>query len=255
MLKAATYNLRHASEDGPNAWSVRRPVMRALLESMAPDVLGTQEGLHAQLLEIAADWPGYDWVGVGREGGNEGEFAAVFFRTARLEALEVRHVWMSNTPDVAGSKTWGNHYVRMATLVRFRQREDGRKFWFWNAHLDHEVAAARKNSALLLAARARDIGEPLILAGDFNVAAGDSEAYTLLEEAGFRDVWLEAPVRKGPEVGTFHNYQPAEINGPRIDWILTRGAIAVREVEIVTFPGIGQQASDHFPVTASLEVG
>ena len=57
--------------------------------------------LIAQLQDIAADLPAFQWIGVGRDGGSRGEFMAVFYRTARLEPLAFDHFWLSDTPEVS----------------------------------------------------------------------------------------------------------------------------------------------------------
>src|SRR5262245_32577608 len=53
-LCVMTFNLRYASTNKPNSWPERRPVMRALLEKLSPDLIGTQEGLYVQLKEVAS---------------------------------------------------------------------------------------------------------------------------------------------------------------------------------------------------------
>jgi hypothetical protein len=45
-LCVVTFNLRFASDSKPNSWPERRPALRACVEEMAPDVMGTQEGLY-----------------------------------------------------------------------------------------------------------------------------------------------------------------------------------------------------------------
>src|SRR5207253_716685 len=76
-LCVMTYNLRYASPNPPNAWPQRRPLMRECIEKVSPDLLGTQEGLYQQLKDMAADLPEYTWLGLGREGGSQGEFMAI----------------------------------------------------------------------------------------------------------------------------------------------------------------------------------
>jgi len=56
-LCVMTYNLRFASPNPPNAWPTRRPLVREAIQSVAPDVLGTQEGLYGQLKDLASDLP------------------------------------------------------------------------------------------------------------------------------------------------------------------------------------------------------
>ena len=254
-LTVMTYNLRYASATPPNDWPARRPLMRELIQQLAPDVMGTQEGVYPQLKELASDLPEFDWIGLGREGGSRGEFMAVFYRKARLEALAYDHFWLSDTPEVMNSASWGNTHRRMVTWVRFRDRENGSEFLVFNTHFDHQVQAAREKSAELIRKRvaALDTKLPVLLIGDFNAAAGANKAYEILtSEKFFSDAWLAAPERRGDGVGTFNDFKTAVPGGARIDWILTRGDMAVERAEMSTFSRGGQFPSDHFPVTVRL---
>jgi endonuclease/exonuclease/phosphatase family metal-dependent hydrolase len=256
-LTVMTYNLRFASPNPPNAWPQRRPLMRELIQHLAPDVMGTQEGIYSQLKDLAADLPEFDWIGLGREGGSRGEFMAVFYRKARLDPLAYDHFWLSDTPEVMNSTTWGNTYRRMVTWVRFRDRTNGSEFYLFNTHFDHQVQPAREKSAELVRKRvaALDTKLPVLLIGDFNAAAETNKAYlTLTAEQFFTDAWLAAPERRGEGVGTFNDFKGAVPNGPRIDWVLTRGEVTVERAEISTFSRDGQFPSDHFPVAVTLKL-
>jgi len=254
-LCVMTYNLRYASPNPPNAWPTRRPLVREVIQSAAPDVLGTQEGLYAQLKDLASDLPEFDWIGTGRDGGSKGEFMAVFFRKARLEPLAFDHFWLSDTPEVIGSTTWGNSNRRMVTWVKFRDRAAGTEFFLFNTHFDHQIQPAREKSAELVRQRVAglDTKLPVVLIGDFNATAGTNKAYAILTaEKFFTDAWLSARERRGEGFGTFNDFKAAVPNGPRIDWILTRGNVAVDQMETVMFTRDGQFPSDHFPVVARL---
>ena len=252
-LVIATYNLRYAGDLSPNAWPERRPRVKALLDRYQPDLLGTQEGLYQQLREIAADQPAYDWIGLGRDGGSRGEFMAIFYRRDRLEPLEYDHFWLSDTPEVVASSTWGNGVRRMVTWARFRDRITGREFYFWNTHLDHEVQLAREKAAELIrrriAALPADI--PLFLVGDFNAVATANRAYDILaKESGLTDTWFAARERRNEDANSFTGFGPLRHEGQRIDWILARGAMEVRATEAVTFKPGDQWPSDHLPIVA-----
>jgi endonuclease/exonuclease/phosphatase family metal-dependent hydrolase len=257
-LSVMTFNLRFASPRPPNSWPERRPVMKALLEETKPDIIGTQEGVYYQLKEIAQDLPDYSWIGLGRDGGSRGEFMAVFYRTDRFEPLEYDHFWLSDTPEVIASTTWGHSNRRMMTWVKFLDKKNQRQFYFWNTHLDHQIQEAREKSALLIRDRINALNTtlPVILLGDFNAAAGANRTFDILvTDGGFTDTWDSATERRGEEVGTFHNYQPAIPQGRRIDWILTRGSLVADATEIPTFSQNGQFPSDHFPVMTWLRFG
>ncbi len=254
-LRVMTFNLRFASPQPPHAWPDRRPVMRDLLQREAPDIIGTQEGVYPQLRDIAADLPDYEWIGLGRAGGSRDEFCAIFFRRSRFEPVAFDHFWLSDTPDLVGSMTWGNRYRRMVTWVRLRERATGREIEVWNTHFDHEVELARENSALLLSERLAhvDPAMPLIVLGDFNAPAGAGRVHDILtRDASLADTWTLARERENEGYNTFHDYQPPARAGERIDWILARPPVEVVRTAIVTFPGEGQMPSDHFPVTAEL---
>lgn len=254
-LTVTTYNLRFASPNPPNAWPQRRPLVRELIQNIVPDVLGTQEGVYSQLKDLATDLPEFDWIGLGREGGSRGEFMAVFYRKARLEPLAYDHFWLSDTPEVMNSASWGNTYRRMVTWVKFRDRLTAQEFYLFNTHFDHEVQLAREKSAALVRQRVAALQTklPVLLIGDFNAAAESNEAYAILtDDQFFADAWLVAPERSGAGVGTFNDFKAAVPGGPRIDWILTRGEVAVERAEMSTFAPAGQFPSDHFPVTVKL---
>ena len=257
-LTVMTYNLKFGSPNPPNGWPQRRPLMRELIAQLAPDVFGTQEGLYGQLQDLAADLPAYQWIGMGREGGSRGEFMAVFYRTARLEPLAFDHFWLSDTPTVIGSKTWGPTLPRMVTWVKFRDRQTKREFIFVNTHFDHLVQAAREKSAQLIRERvaAFDAKLPVLLVGDFNAAAGSNKAYGILtDDKFFADTWTTARARVNEGIGTFNGFRAIPRDGVRIDWILSRGEVAADRIEIVTFSRDGQFPSDHFPVVAKLRLG
>jgi endonuclease/exonuclease/phosphatase family metal-dependent hydrolase len=252
-LLIATYNLRYAGDAPPNAWAQRRPLLQALLDRYRPDLIGTQEGLYSQLKDIAADQPGYDWIGLGRDGGSHGEFMAIFYRRDRLEPLEYDHFWLSDTPQVIASSTWGNGVRRMVTWARFRDRATGREFYFWNTHLDHEVQLAREKSAELIRQRIGQLpsGTPLFLVGDFNAVARENRAYEILtRDAGLTDTWFAARERRNEDANSFTGFGPLLREGKRIDWILARGAMDVRATEAVTLQPDGRWPSDHLPVMA-----
>lgn len=255
-LRVMTYNLRYASDTPPNAWPDRLPVALEMLREYQPDIIGTQEALYRQVKDFEASLPAYRWIGLGREGGSRGEFMAVFYRPDRLEPLEFDHFWLSDTPDVIGSSTWGNSNRRMVTWIQFRDRMANKDFYFFNTHFDHEIQEAREKSAALVRERIGKLpeGRPVILVGDFNAAHETNPVYhRLVGPDAFVDTWTMSDARS-EWVGTFHGYGPPVPNGARIDWILTRGPISCARSEIVTFSENGQRPSDHFPVIADLRI-
>ncbi|MDY7089540.1 MAG: endonuclease/exonuclease/phosphatase family protein [Actinomycetota bacterium] len=251
-LHVMTYNLRWGGFAQPNSWEQRRPVMRTLLTTERPDLIGTQEGLIVQLRDIEADLGGgYAFVGTGRLGGELGEFMAVFYRRDRLTPQTSGDFWLSDTPEDPGSETWGGFAVRMVTWVRFLDRATGKRFYAVNTHLDNASEHARRRAAELIRERLPALSPPLpiVLTGDFNTPAGSFVHERL---TGFlQDTWVTA-ARRGPSYATFHGYQPLEPDGPRIDWVLTTPGVVASAALTNTYQRGGQFPSDHLPVQVRL---
>jgi endonuclease/exonuclease/phosphatase family metal-dependent hydrolase len=257
-LDVMTFNLRFASTTEPNSWATRRPVMRQLLRQEAPTVLGTQEGLYQQLRDIHSDLgPHYEWIGTGREGGSHDESTAIFYDTRRLAPVEHDTLWLSDTPRVIGSNTWGGAFPRIVTWVRFHDRAvGGRDFYVFNTHFDHVGQYARERSAQFLGQRiaAVDRSLPVVVTGDFNAAAHENQAYDILLATGLVDTW-DAAAERGRLYATFHGYKPLTPDGERIDWILATPGTTVHRAVINTFEMNGQFPSDHLPVQATVTLG
>lgn len=256
-LTVMTFNLRYASDRPPNSWPERRPVAGEALRAVAPDILGTQEGLPSQIRDIAADHPEYASLGIGRDADGDGESATIFYRRARLIALEHGHFWLSDTPELPGSTGWGNVLPRMTTWIRFHDHDSDRELFVVNTHLDHESADARLRGAELICARTEgfDPALPVIVTGDFNAISRVDPTYDVFLGAGFTDLRFAARDDRGPTYDSFHGYRPPLTGGAHIDWILGRGPITVVSFRLVDIELGGQYPSDHFPLAVTVQLG
>ncbi|PZO81056.1 MAG: endonuclease [Sphingomonas hengshuiensis] len=251
-LTVMSLNIRlPADGDGPNRWELRRDLTAATIARADPDVIGTQELFKRQGDDLVARLPRYRWIGTGRSGTGtaDDEHMGIFYRADRLRVERWGNFWLSDTPHVAGSITWGNLYPRMVTWAIFRAR-DGQGFAMFNTHLPYraEDEPAREKGAALLASRIPAIAGdlPVVVTGDFNTVP-DSATHARLAR-DLSDVWTTTRVRSGPDA-TFHGFTGKPDR--RIDWIFTRGFVAssVRTIDTrrgVLFP------SDHYPVVATL---
>lgn len=261
-LGAMTFNIRFGTaRDGDHAWPLRRDLAFHVIRDFDPAVLGVQEALRFQLDEIRAQLPHYGEVGVGREdGAEEGEYSAILYDQRRLDLLDHGTFWLSDTPEVPGSATWGNRITRIATWARFRDRDAGSTFHVFNTHWDHESQPARLNSATLLLDRIRARSfpdDPLLLMGDFN-AGEDNPAFQALlappapGHAPLYDTFRAVhPDALG--TGTYHAFT-GDRSGDKIDAILASPHWQTLDADIVRFSQNGIYPSDHFPVTATLRL-
>jgi endonuclease/exonuclease/phosphatase family metal-dependent hydrolase len=251
-LTVMSLNIRMPSpDDGANRWELRRDLTVATIRRANPDVIGTQELFKRQGDDVVARLPRYRWIGVGRSGAEraDDEHMGIFYRADRLIVERWGNFWLSDTPAVPGSNSWGHPFPRMVTWAIFREA-DGRRFAMFNTHLPYraEDEAAREKGAALLAARIPAIAGdlPVVVTGDFNTVP-DSPTYRRMTQ-DLRDAWATAPVRTGPEA-TFHGFTGKPDR--RIDWVFVKGFAVKRAATVDTRRG-DVFPSDHYPVVVTL---
>ena len=250
-LRVMTFNVRLPLEqDGANQWKFRRDLAAHVIARTKPDIVGTQELHKVQGDDFLARLPGYAWFGIDRRGGHGDEHMGIFYRHDRFRLIELGNFWLSDTPAVPGSISWGHPYPRMVTWGLFETKADGRRFYVLNTHFPYraEDGEARLKAARMIRQHIDALapGIPVILTGDFNTEP-DSAVHALLTDA-LTDARVTAPVKAGPEA-TYHAYQGT--GDRRIDWILSRGFRAER-VETVADRRGALYPSNHFPVVADL---
>ena len=63
-IKVMTFNIRYASAFGANSWPKRRAGVVEVIRKQRADLIGTQEGLHHQLLYMDKELENHKWIGV-----------------------------------------------------------------------------------------------------------------------------------------------------------------------------------------------
>jgi endonuclease/exonuclease/phosphatase family metal-dependent hydrolase len=254
-LHVMTLNVRFGTAaDGLDHWTFRKQRMARVLQQIHPDLIGLQEALEFQIRDLHEALPGYGHVGVGREDGkHRGEFSAIFYDKSRLKVLKSDTFWLSDTPGVAGSNTWGADCVRICTWAKFLDTKTGSIFYHFNTHLDHKSQPARVKGSELIVQRiaSRETLEPVVLTGDFN-APEKGAAIAQVRKAGFRDTFrVVHPTEKN--VGTTNGFKPT-IGPNKIDYIFVDSSWKVLDAEIRHDQVDGRWITDHLPVTAHLSL-
>ncbi|MCR2823431.1 endonuclease/exonuclease/phosphatase family protein [Lederbergia panacisoli] len=254
-IRIMTYNVRNDCDAPPNSWNERKVLIRDLIKRESPDIIGTQECKFNQVQDLDELLEEYNWIGLGREGGSKGEFMAIFYKKSRFQVTEYDHFWLSDTPDVIGSSTWGNDCTRMATWVHFLDKRTNQSFYHLNTHLDHVSENARvKGSELIVKqSEAFDSSAPIFITGDFNTVA-ESDSHKVFLKGDFIDTWDSAIERIHEELGSFNNFNDPTGGEGRIDWILYRGDVKVGTLKIVNDQINGRFPSDHFPIVVDIEI-
>ena len=263
-INIMTYNLKFASQTYQPLWSVRRQWQVDLINQYAPDIIGTQEGLKAQIDDLMVSLPLFTVVGEGREGGDDDEHMAIFFRRDKFRLREMGSFQLSETPNIIGSGPAVN--PRMVTWVRLAfinkpkagdaypypmdyrgHWHDTQEFYVFNTHLftggSGYQLAKRKSAKMILErinAKNRFGGwtkdRPVFLLGDFNARPG-SEIYTTFvgnntpeDQKLLRDNML---------------LKDSLVGGVGIDWILYKGNVKALSHEKIDYKVNGLSPSDH----------
>ena len=281
-LFVGTYNIRNNSNNDAkegNGWQNRLGVICGQVNFEDPDIFGTQEALHDQVLDLKAGLNGYDYIGVGRDDGKEsGEYECVWYKTDRLELLDKGNFWLSETPEKPGLG-WDAACIRICSWGKFRQKETGFVFYYFNLHMDHVGIVARREAAKLVVKKIPQIADkaPVILTGDFNVDQ-ENEIYNIFTNSGILKDSYTVAKQRFAENGTFNSFDPNLKTDSRIDHIFVSPIFSVDNYAVMTngyWTEIPDQeikkgkdapgeinfkqyklrtASDHYPVWAKIRI-
>lgn len=273
QIRILSFNIRYDNRgDGEDRWERRRENVVRFIRDDKFDVVGLQEALHSQLEFLTAQLPEMGVIGVGRDDGKtRGEYAAILYRKDRWRVDLSGDFWLSDTPDVAGSKHWGNRVVRICTWARFVPVDPahGAAFYHFNVHLDHESQPARERGVALMLERiaARKHADPVVVTGDFNAGEDNRAILGMKGEVPMADLapngaevekkrmkFTDAFRAAHPDertVGTFNSFRGQQ-DGDKIDYIFVQPGVGVTKADIHRERPGGRDLSDHFPISATI---
>lgn len=254
-LKVMSFNIRYGTApDGDHHWEHRKHLVLERIQAFEPDLLGLQECRDdAQARFIQTMLPGYFFYGIKRGGADDTslEMAPVLFRRESFQPLQTGCFWLSETPQISGSKSWDSTFARTVTWVRLLHLATGRELTFLNTHFDYHPPAITGAADLLCTwIRHNQPDTPLILTGDFNTNKDSAEYRRLTMDCALFDTHPRYATNPEAEA-TFHGFGQAEALSA-IDWILVSDHFQVLSAMIdrtrqgLLFP------SDHYPVCATL---
>ena len=255
-INVMTFNVRYDNPaDSLNNWKYRKDrVANAILFYQA-DIVGTQEVLHSQLLDLKERLKGYDVLGVGREDGEEqGEYSALWYRIERFDLVDYGYFWLSETPDVPGKKGWDAACERIATWAKLLDLSSGKGLFVLNTHLDHEGIVARREGVALVLNKIEELSEgyPVIVTGDFN-SDPESDVIKHITSGKLKDARKVSPIVYGPD-WSFHNFGRLPLDErSRIDYILVNEGFKVIRYGVLTEQENNEFLSDHAPVLVTIE--
>jgi endonuclease/exonuclease/phosphatase family metal-dependent hydrolase len=262
VLTVMTFNLRlNTSSDSLNAWPYRKDKAAAQILFHKVELLGVQEALHDQMMDLQQRLPNFTYTGGGRDDGKtKGEYSAIFYDTTRLQLLAAGMFWLSQSPSVPGSKGWDAAITRIVTWAKFKDRKTKKLFYAFNTHFDHMGKVARRESAKLLLQKVKEIAgtNPSVITGDFNAVPTDEPIQVLMDKTNplvFTDSKeISQTPHYGP-TGTFNGFQSKEEHDQPIDYIFLKGKWNVLSHASISQTWGGRFASDHFAVLAQMILG
>lgn len=234
----ATYNVRNQNSwdsINGNAWSQRCPYICEQINFEQPAVFGSQEVLHGQLMDMLKLLKDYDYIGVGRDDGVQGgEYSPILYNTNKVEKLDGGWFWLNTAPDKP-IKGWDAACIRICTWGRFKDKLTGRIFCFFTLHMDHVGVIARRESALLIVEKVKEIAknDPAIVTGDFNVDQ-NNEIYSIFTNSGILNDSYDVARQKFAPNGTFNSFDPSLKTLSRIDHIFVSPTIEILNYAIMT---------------------
>lgn len=235
-----TFNIRNGlADDGLNSWENRKDLTAQVIREARADIVALQEVFEFQLDYLKEQLPEYAVYSVGREDGDiEGEQCSIFWKPDKLHPVQLETFWLSDTPEVPNSMTWGNRITRICSWIRF---DEG--FSIFNTHFDHESVGARNKSAEMIIQRLPDM--PWVLVGDFNaeLAWPDLDALRTMSEGRAIDQDVKS--------GTFHDFKGGS-EGDRIDYIFASNHFESSLSHLDVRSENGVFPSDHYAVLATL---
>ena len=262
QLYVGSYNIRYKNEHDSingNVWKVRSKVMTDQIAFEQPDIFGTQEMLAGQISDFEKLLPEYSHIGVARDDGKSaGEHSAIFYREERVKLLRHGDFWLSETPEKP-SLGWDAACVRICTWGEFKERKSGKRFFFFNLHMDHVGVVARREAAKLVVDRIEEMVDrktPVILTGDFNVDQND-ETYSIFTKSGLLcDAYVKAE-RRFAENGTFNEFNTELYTESRIDHIFVSPSFRVKNFGVLTnayWTGCNTPSEEHKAFDAPQEI-
>lgn len=266
--RVLTCNIRVALDEDEAkgvGWSARKDICLKVINSKKPDIICLQEVLKVQADDFRKhfssfqlfgfDGPEMDANPTGYHGIAKNP---ILFSKDRYELLTGGTYWLSETPLVAGSKSWETARARHANWVRLRDKKTGKELRIVNLHLDHVSGEAKIQQAKMVVEESAQYQPDFIqiLTGDFNTRF-DSKVFESVRNGGWKESYETIHGQK--EAGhTGHefqgtNYDKASSKG-RIDYIWYRGNIKPESASIIKDSVNGKFPSDHFFLQADFVI-
>ncbi len=247
-------------------WPQRKDYCIEVIKKYRPDIVCLQEVIKVQAEDLRKAFPkfllfgfdgpymdahpvGYHWVAKN----------PILFNTRRYDLTAAGTYWLSENPLVAGSKSWDTARARHANWIRLKDKASGKEFRVINLHLDHVSGKAKVQQLKMVAEESNQYlaDFPQILTGDFNSKWG-SPVFDSIIRSGWEDSYAVVHGEGDPGY-TAHafqgaNYERGKQKGGKIDFVFCRGPLKPLASAIIKDHKNGFYPSDHYFLSAELEL-
>lgn len=261
-IRAMTFNISSAvAIDGPNSWENRKHQVIEVIRKNDCDFIGLQEVLGFQLDDILEELPEYDAISRTREiSPYEGEACPILYKKNKWELIDSKTLWLSETPETPGSKSWGCTFPRIFTMGIFYNPASGYGIYLYNTHFDNTSNRARVKSASVLT---RNIlnntsHEYVLVMGDLNSTEDDEAVKTLVNNPllDLQDIYRYSHPRRLSKDATFYGWgRHNKDAGSRVDYIFASSNFKPVSSLVINYQDNRRYPSDHCPVFAELLLG
>lgn len=252
-LKFLSSNIRYENpKDGPQDWPFRADFLCSLINNHTPTVLGSQEGRQPQLLDFESRLKNLQIIQSHRPWIAERMYPCLYINHNEIIVIESGDKWLSQTPDVPGSKSFGSSFPRLCTWAHLKFKS-GLELIVANTHLDHILQETRIKQSEVLINELLEIKNRLkldiVLMGDFNESPNYSIKQNICERLGLIDPWEKLALAEEP---SHHSFLGFEQPGLRIDWILVPDHFEIESIKLLKDKSpTGIYPSDHYPLILS----
>lgn len=247
-----SFNLR-SRDDKEGSIKNRSKIVKAIISAYAPDSLGVQEatGKWMGILLKALDEK-YAHVTQARDNkGYNTEHNTIFYLRDKFKLIDSGTIWLSETPNVKYSKSYGSNCTRIATWAVLENKHTGERYTHLNTHLDHILEETRICQIGVFINKLQELQKDskVICTGDFNTDPS-SEVYARMTE-------ITADAKASADVSddsiTFHGYgKNTDGTANIIDYIFTSKDTSVATFKIIRNTAKGMYPSDHYPIVADI---
>ena len=193
-IRIMTYNIPYGNiNTATNTWEQRAIHLAEYVNRISPDIMGWQEPVRNELIDLLHRMPGYAMVGHGRDNTAEkGEYTPIMYKTERFYVEASGNYWLTDTPDRV-SRVEGAGHNRIATWAVLVDKQTGARFLYTNTHLSYENEPIKEAQIKYMKPHMLELSEkyagagftaqtfPHLLTGDMNMKRTEETNYNYIK--------------------------------------------------------------------------